>query len=387
MTVSFGKPVTKSLPLIVICLASVSGTAGAPSAGGDSSTPILIDEDHQCDGASFELTADIPSLMVLVDRSSSMFDVAFGTSTNRWEPLKSALVGDGVLSLGVLGDLQHAVRFGFAAFTSQQADAARCPNLVGSDVPVALNNYAAVKEAYDAASYDPILDGGGLDLTYAGETPTGESVGVAAAALAALTQPGPKYLLLVVDGQPDTCGLFNPQCGQDVSVTAVQNAFAQGIQTFVLGIEMTDFEGARHLTQLANAGMGMSVEQGEVFPNCEPFLSSLPGGGTTAEYSSPMGNRIPYLPQNASQLVQAVTAIIRSVRSCNLELTSISVDSDLAAAGQVQLGDRLLTYGAVSGWELVGTNTIRLNGAACDEFRATSHPFVAVGYPCDAVTY
>jgi hypothetical protein len=348
---------------------------------------ILVDDQHSCDNASFEFESVIPTVMILVDRSSSMFDVPYGVYPNRWEPLKLALTGDAVTNLGVVGSLQPAVRFGFAAYTSQKANAAACPLVLGAEVPIALNNYGPIRQAYDAVSYDPILDGGGADLNFKGETPTGEAINVIVPVLNQFPEPGPKYLLLVTDGQPDTCGVPDPQCGQDVSVAAVQYARTLGIGTFVIGIEMTEFDASRHLTQLANAGTGLPVEQGAVFPNCQAWLSSLPGGGTSATYSSPMGTAAPYLPQSPEQLAGAIAAIIGSVRSCEFDLMSVSVVTDRAAEGQVQLGGRLLEYGSPDGWELVGTSTIRINGLACEEIRITPQPFLYVGFPCDVLVY
>jgi hypothetical protein len=365
---------------------SVGGNANT-GGNGPGNYDILVDDNHQCDNASFEFESVIPTVMILVDRSSSMFDVPYGVYANRWEPLKLALVGNGADNLGVVGSLQPAVRFGFAAYTSQKANAAACPSVIGAEVPIALANYVPIKQAYDAVSYDPILDGGGANLDFKGETPTGEAINVIAPVLNQFPEPGPKYLLLVTDGQPDTCGVPDPQCGQDVSVAAVQYARTLGIGTFVVGIEMTEFDASRHLTQLANAGTGLPVEQGATFPNCQAWLSSLPGGGNSATYSSPMGTATPYLPQSPEQLAGAIAAIIGSVRSCEFDLTSVSIVTTRASEGQIQLGGRLLEYGTPDGWELVGSNTIRINGLACDEIRNTPQPFLYVGFPCDVLIY
>ncbi len=367
---------------------NVGGGANANTGGnGTGEYGILVDDNHSCDNASFEFESVIPTVMILVDRSSSMFDVPYGVFPNRWEPLKLALVGDGVGNFGVVGNLTLAVRFGFAAYTSQKANAAACPMVLGAEVPIRLDNYAPIKQAYDALSYDPILDGGGADILYKGETPTGEAINVIVPVLNQFPEPGPKYLLLVTDGQPDTCGVMDPQCGQDASVAAVQYARTMGIGTFVVGIEMTEFDASRHLTQLANAGTGLPVEQGVTFPNCQAWLSSLPGGGTSATYSSPMGASLPYLPQNPEQLASDIAAIIGSIRSCEFDLTAVNILTDRAAEGQIQLGNRLLEYGSPDGWELVGTNTIRINGAACQEIRVTPQPFLYVGFPCDVLVY
>jgi hypothetical protein len=367
---------------------SGSGQGGS-AAGQPVSYPILIDPG--CESAMFEFESVTPTVMILVDRSSSMFDVPYYASPNRWQPLKDALVGDGATYWGVVGDLQGAVRFGFAAYTAQQVNIAQvCPSVLGAEVGIALDNYLPIRAAYDNASHDPIDEGQGAQL-YKGETPTGAAVRVVTGVLGAFQEPGPKYILLVTDGQPDTCGVPDPQCGQDDAVAAVQEARALPvpIQTFVIGIEMTEFDASRHLTQVANAGLGLGVARGAVFPNCDAHLQDLPLGGNAATYTADetMGWALPYLPQNPEQLAWDIVAVIGGMRSCVFNLTQAAINTTRANEGSVQLQDQVLMYGDPNGWEMISETELEIKGTSCDVVRLTPHPFMYVSFPCDVYVY
>jgi hypothetical protein len=129
------------------------------------------------------------------------------------------------------------------------------------------------------------------------ETPTGHAVRRAAAVLDAYTTnpSGPKYLVVITDGNPNTCRTLDPQCGQDLSIKAVQDARALGIRTLVLGMggilavdtgctsEMHC--GLVHLQDLANAGLGYGVA---AQPSSYQFQSCVTNeGGLRATYGTP----------------------------------------------------------------------------------------------------
>src|SRR5690606_35538307 len=104
----------------------------------------------------------------------------------------------------------------------------RCAEITSVDID--LNNHAAIDAVYAelGTAWMP-----GLKR----ETPTGHAITRIAAELAEYMPdpPGPKYILLVTDGNPNTCQILDPQCGPDASVAAVQKAYELGIGTFVIG--------------------------------------------------------------------------------------------------------------------------------------------------------
>ena len=180
--------------------AGVTGSGGSAGSGGSSS---LVDAgtDSAC------LVSQIPTVYLLVDRSSSMFHCLTGNTggavcadmTNTsWYNLKIAIES-------VVSQLDSKVRFGFATiFGTNPSGGGMCPSLQGmltDNVAPALNNAATIKTLYDSLPFPPNSTQSGAKF----EAPTSESLGVVANALLADTNPGARYILFVTDGQPDYC--------------------------------------------------------------------------------------------------------------------------------------------------------------------------------------
>src|SRR5262249_40564737 len=116
----------------------------------------------------------------------------------------------------------------------------QCPLL--TETGIALQNYAEIKAAYDAASIKP-----GPKL----ETPTGMTMNQnAIPKLASVQEPGGKYIVFVTDGEPDRCDDGTPECARDDVVAAVQSAYSMGISTLVFGLGPDAY--AQHLQDVAN---------------------------------------------------------------------------------------------------------------------------------------
>jgi hypothetical protein len=296
------------------------GASTGSGTGGDGCPDVVVKFEKQ-----------IPTDMLLNDQSGSM-TAAFGNG-NRWDVLYDVLMN---ANDGIVKTLQNDIRFGLALYTSDGGSAGgTCPML--TKVPLALGNYAAIDAAYNPQSP-------------AGDTPTGESVAAVAKDLAANTAVGPKIIVLATDGEPDTCAVPNPQTGQADSVKAVQDAFAQGIKTFVIsvGAEVSD----AHLQDVANAGVGM---------NGAPFYKAL----------------------DPQALVQAFDTIINGVRSCTLKLDG-TVDQAGAASGKVSLDGMPLGYEDPNGWRLAAADEIELLGTACETIKQGDHSLL-VEFPCGIV--
>ncbi len=269
-----------------------------------------------CPNVTVTFEKTIPTVVLLVDQSGSMEEDFGGDS--RWDVARRALVG----SDGIVKVLEKEVRFGLALYTSKNGSAGgKCPLL--TEVNVAMSNYAAIKAVYDDA--EPVS-----------ETPTGESIAAVANKLADPKIPGPKYLVLATDGEPDTCAEPNPQNGQEESIAAAQAAYAKGIQTFVVSVGEGTVS-AKHLQELANAGQGLA-----------------PAGATKAKY---------YVGADAKSLKAAFDAIVSGVRSCTFKLNAKVTDPE---AGTVTLDGSKLAYGDPNGWKLSSDGTqVELVGSAC----------------------
>ncbi len=338
--------------------------AGAQGSSGECS-PV-----QGCNDLAVEFESIRPTMMILVDRSSSMFDNSFGESPSRWQPLKDTLVGED----GVVAQLQDSVRFGFATYTNRQADAS-CPLI--DTVPIGYDNYEPIKNLYDEVSTDPVDAAPTLEDegTYKGETPTGAAIQSVLPTLLEDEAPGPKYLMLVTDGEPDTCEIPDPQCGQYEAIAAVQEAYEQGITTFVVGVGDI---GLDHLQALANAGVGQPVTTPNVPGDCPEDLS------TPGDYAGENGNATYYMPESPDALKNDIGDLIGGVRSCTFDL-SVEVDLDTANRGTVLLDCESVPYDDPNGWRMNSPTELEVLGNACGDIRTAADPYLFITFPCGSI--
>ena len=289
-----------------------------------------------CPDVTVNLEPVVPTVILLVDQSGSM-TADFGENLNRYQALEKALVDpvDGVVTR-----LQDRVSFGATLYMSQGGDAGpTCPIL--AEVSPAVGSLGPITDLF--ADNEPTRD-----------TPTAESVDATVAALDGM--PDPRYIVLATDGDPDTCEFPDDngkQGPKDLSEQAVQNAYAAGIETFILsvGTDVTE----SHLQRLANAGQGLDLATG------------------TADF---------VVANNPTQLADSFDSIIRGTRSCEIELDA-AVDPGRVDEGTVTLNGADLQFG--TDWELVDERTIRLVGAACDDLRNTDTVELSASFPCGVV--
>jgi hypothetical protein len=301
------------------------GNGGSGADGGD------------CPGVNVDYSRQTPTVILLIDQSGSM-DRPFGDS-DRWNTLHTALVDP---TTGIIANLENDVRFGLALYTSHNGNqGGECPIL--TEVPIALGNYAAITAVYDNAGPD-------------GDTPTGESIAAVTTQLVAFSEPGQKVIVLATDGEPDTCDEPNPQNGQPESIQAAQDAFQQGVFTFVISVGQDT--SLAHLQDVANAGQGLAI-----------------GGSQNATY---------YVANDQAQLEAAFDTIINGVRSCVLALNGV-VNPNRASEGQVTLDGTQLVFEDPDGWRLVDTDKVELLGAACEAIKTGEHD-IDVIFTCDIVT-
>ncbi|MEZ4222719.1 MAG: VWA domain-containing protein [Polyangiaceae bacterium] len=284
---------------------------------------------------TFEKTT--PTVVLLIDQSGSMTE-NFG-GNNRWNTVRDALMN---ASTGIVKTLENEVRFGLALYTSHDGNAGgACPVL--TEVNISLGNYAAIKAVYDQAQPED-------------ETPTGESIDEVVKKLVPFSEPGPKVIVLATDGEPDTCAQPNPQNGQPESIAAAQNAYKQGIETYVISVGSG--VSLNHLQDMANAGKGLAV-----------------GGSQNATY---------YQANDQPALVKAFNEIIYGVRSCVFKLDG-KVEASEAGQGSVQLDGKALTYNDPDGWKLNPPSEVEFVGAACQAIKSGDHK-VAIDFPCGVYT-
>jgi hypothetical protein len=344
--------------------AAGSGNFGMQPSGGAAGSRMLTP--HGCNDLVVEFKPVTPTVMLVIDRSGSMWDAAYGTSPTRWQALYDALVGDGA----ALKMFDHVVRFGAMTYTGNP-QGGMCP--IFHYVEPAIDNFAAVKKLVDDDSARP---------TFKGETPTGAALRDATAKLAALGGSDPQHMILVTDGEPDSCATPDPQCGQDESIAALQAAFGMKIGTSVIGIS-SDVS-ARHLQDLANAGQGQAVQAPDMtyMYNCiNPGFATM--SATYAAMGSPQGTAPIYQPGDSKAIGDALQTLIRGVYDCSFTLNGL-VDLMRAHLGTVSLDGAKLVYEDANGWKMRDEVTLQLQGTACTSVQKDASKLV-VSFPCDVV--
>ena len=353
-----------------------------PDAAPPSDAKMHFGDGAGCNRLDVTFTREIPTVAIVVDRSSSMFE-NYG-NVSRWAALRTALLDP---ANGLVKANDKDIRFGLVMFTA--VPSSTCPAL---EPQVAQLSFTL--GAFDAISavYGPALP----PSTEKGETPTGETIAAVTEALGRVADPGPKYILLATDGEPDTCpGTCvgkqcpvpdraawprNPQCGQDRSIAAVQAAFAKGIKTFVIGLG--DEVGAEHLQALANAGAGLPVA---LSPAMMEMLTGttckIPAADLKAQYLPAGANAQFFAPANQKALAEAFKTVIDSVRSCKVTLTGM-VQLANAAQGKVTLDGEPLRYMDPNGWQMNSATELEILGDKCQDLLHKPEAVLQIAFPC-----
>jgi hypothetical protein len=311
-----------------------SRSADASLTDGKISTPRTDSE--VCAQVNVKLDAAPPTVVLLIDKSGSMVE-PFG-NTSRWEAVYTTLMDP---QAGIVIKLQDKVRFGLTLYTSDYGfSGGTCPIL--TQVAPALSNYQAMN-----AVYQPV------QLKDEGDTPTGESIQAVAAQLKLVTDPGRKVIVLATDGVPDTCADPDGN-GQDLSLSAAQAAFADGITTAIISVG--DQVNQDHLQQMANVGAGLPAE-----------------GSTKAPY---------YQALDSQQLLAAFNEILGNVRTCQFKIEG-RIKDIYASQGKVVLDGQTLSYG--TDWKLSGDSTLEILGTPCQTILAGGDHTLAASFPCQAI--
>jgi hypothetical protein len=199
--------------------------------------------------------------MVLVDRSSSMWDSYF------WDPLRDAM-------LEVIEVYQDDIRFGLATFTGETA--VTCPVDFESVGTIGTGQYTNIHDFWVAIEPPEVPT----------ETPTAAAVQAVMNLLLSDGANGPKAILLLTDGNPDYCDNGAVECRADTTVRAIQDAYDAGITTLVAGLPDSTID-VNWFAAYANAGAG----EGATSPYDYLYTCPPPPGETAAlfPYTFPMG--------------------------------------------------------------------------------------------------
>ncbi|HEY6557425.1 MAG TPA: vWA domain-containing protein [Polyangiaceae bacterium] len=334
------------------CITGNGGSAGTgiigPPPDGSAGTGTAGDS-GVCADIALKVAPTTPTVVLVIDQSGSMVDANFPddgqppvANRTRWAVLKRALLDP---TNGVLKRLEGQVRFGAILYGNASPYAApQCPDLT-KIMPPRLNAHAAINAVYNPAGTIP-------------NTPTAESIVAATADLQAFNEPGPEFIILATDGDPDRCGAQDAHDATSKlgSVNAVKAAWTAKIGTYVIAVG--DEASEDHLNDLAHWGRGIN-----------------PSGSTQTLY---------FQPTNQAALETAFLNIINGVRSCDFTLNG-QINPTLANRGTVTLDGTAVPLNATNGWTVDATGKkLTLHGTPCTTIKTGNHDLRAV-FPCSAV--
>lgn len=320
---------------------------GLASQAACSRTDLLEDEAVACATGAVKLTRAYPTVMFVLDRSTSMSDpISYADRSSRWDALNAAFAR----SLPNIDSAAHIGALIFPENTSSQ----QCTVAPSVQLMPALGNAAKMLELIQSRA-----PGGG--------TPTADAIAVAGETLGATRASSTaRAMVLATDGSPDcnydldpkTCRcITEPSAGEpcswvthclddDRTIARVAHYAARGIPTYVVGIQTEgDEQYSDVLDAIAVAG-------------------SKPKTGSASKY---------YRARSQAELDAALGVVIRQVGNC--VYLSPSVPN---AGGSIQLyldGDEIPSGGW--SWQNRENGEIVLGNEACD--RLLSDPNAQLG--------
>lgn len=314
--------------------------------------PVSVPDATVCAHADLRPRRLIPTVLFLVDQSASMTENEFPDGRTRWDALKDVLLAED----GPVRSLESVVRFGLTLYSAESEGDGEEGHIVGTcpmitSVPTALDNADEIDATLRPA--DTIL-----------ETPTADAIAAVRPGLELDRGDERRVIVLLTDGDPDTCAMPNPrstsnrQAAMDRAVAEVTDAFASGIETFVVRISESDSERSmNHLQAMANAGRGAAPTA------TEPY----------------------YTANDGTALRDAIAEIVSARVDCRAELDGRIDDIAAACGGTVELNGRAVPCDPVDGWTAIDADTIELRGTACEQFRAPT-AILTASFPCGLFT-
>lgn len=330
------------------CESSWFGQGGDSGSGNGNGGGTCID-------VNVDFNPQVPSVILLVDRSSSMTNMPipddyepWGCPSNdrwRWNVVRNVLFNP---ESGVVTQLESDVRFGLTLYSSDDF-VEPCPML--DKVPIALNNRDAMLDAYPCSQLKE-------------DTPTAESLDDAVADLLTFDEPGPKLIILATDGEPDTCecpdfdGNHVPAECRGMNAAAKQEEAKQGVVATAAAAKEQDI--TVHVINVSDPRDASLQEHLEEV--------AAAGGGNVYPGFSP------------GELKEAFDRIIGGARSCVFDLDG-EIASGAASQGDIRLNGEKLPFDDPNGWRANSPSQIELLGEACEALKF-GKPELTIKFPC-----
>jgi hypothetical protein len=334
--------------------AGVTGSGGTTGFGGDLGGiggVTGVGGGQQCGAVPYSTQPIPPDILILLDASGSMNnDTADNAcnngcgATSKWAQAMPAINA-------VVAETQDSIRWGLKFFADTDATCG-----VGNSVavPVAIGNAGAIENALFGRTS---ANGG---LTNGSRTPTRAAENAGEAYLVGLTDPSPKFLLLVTDGLPNCTPGSSDTAADDSTgtVAAVTAAAAAGIPTMVVGV--------------STSGV----------PGVDATLNDMAVAGGYARASSPA-----YYPASSTdQLTAALRALANAAPSCMFALPPAPNSYlDPYNIGVVVGGVSIpRDTSHANGWDYTGSGqtAIEIYGSLCDDIKTGTVTSVQIVFHC-----
>lgn len=337
----------------------------------------------------------VPTVAIVVDNSSSMHP----PDSDAFVQLYDALMDP---TMGAIKPLESRMRLGFYTFRSPDNQSVpetdpMCADIIS--VPFELDNFDEVDAVYSQVGLDgrrPTGCGATPNAPNCGETqwetPSAFALNRVVDDLTAYNPdpPGPKNILFVTDGTPNTCAVADPNCGQDLAIKAFQDAYAAGINGFIVGVgDVLSTQncdpnamhcGADHLQDMANAGAGQPVAEQPMsywYLQCAVLASGGMGGAGTPQATYVAAGETPgtepfFTASSPAELLSTLTELLSTFVSCTFDMDGIVTGNP--ANSLVTLQGAPLTLGdTANGWVLEDNRyQVTLTGAACEQYKMQS---------------
>jgi len=292
-----------------------------------------------------------PDILILLDASGSMNNDTTDTTcsnngcgaTSKWAQVTPAINA-------VVAETESSIQWGLKFFADTDAT---CGVGNGVAVPVSIGNAGAIQNAILGRTS---ANGG---LANGSRTPTRAAENAGAAYLNGLTDPSPKFLLLVTDGLPNCTPGSSDTAADDSAgtIAAVTAAAAAGIPTMVIGVSTSASPADATLTDVAIAG-------------------GYPRAGSPSYYSV----------SSAVELTAALHALIGQMPNCTFALPPPpNSNLDSGAIGVVVGGAEIPHDPShANGWDYTSTGrtAIEIYGPICDDIEAGTQTSVQIVFKC-----
>jgi len=312
-------------------------------------------EKSECPQIEIRIPNIKPTVVLLIDGSTSMQDPFRGTQESRWSVLRNALMDP---KTGVVKPIESMVQFGLAIIAGSATTGCPFESKYQQVLPAG-NNYDQINLAY------PSVMPGGVSYTATGQALDQICSYLPSQSAANTQELGAQYILLASDGDPNGCPGVDftaviPDNDFEAAEAAARRCKQRGIT--IIPLSLADDVNQEHLQNMANIGSGTD-------------------------------NALVYQPKDSASLARDLVQLLGAV-SCRIKLEmrngyqqyEISMEKSLCPlnGGSVWIDEAPVPCGS-DGWIVADSQHIELQGQACEYYRKPINSRVTVDFPCQTL--